>query len=215
LCRAQTTDKEVASTTRRRLAVRVACLWGGEKGAPLGQIRSRFASHTVGTFAGNPSKGRRMMRRLPVLLACVVMTLTLIAIAVATGASAAPKQQPPPPKPPPNHFYGAFDWSKAQLTFYWGTGTSKASVNRDSYNECHNSGAKDCKTVVWVYNGWAAIAYEGRNKVVSVGWGRTKQQAANRAVKRCGGPPCKRVWASKTELDPNKKTTGGYSLPGP
>jgi hypothetical protein len=156
-----------------------------------------------------------MMRRVPVLLACVVMTLTLIAIAVATGASAAPKQQPPPPTPPPNHFYGAFDWSKAQRTFYWGTGTSKASVNRDAYNECHNSGAKDCKTVVWVYNGWAAIAYEDRNKVVSVGWGRTKQQAANRAVKRCGGPPCKRVWASKTELDPNKKTTGGYALPGP
>jgi hypothetical protein len=156
-----------------------------------------------------------MMRRLPVLLACVVMALTLIAMAVATGASAAPKQQPPPPKPPPNHFYGAFDWSKAQRTFYWGTGTSKASVNRDAYNECHNSGAKDCKTVVWVYNGWAAIAYDDRNKVVSVGWGRTKQQAANRAVKRCGGPPCKRVWAIKTELDPHKKTTGGYALPGP
>jgi hypothetical protein len=156
-----------------------------------------------------------MMRRLPVLLACVVMALTLIAIAVAPGASAAPKQQPPPPKPPPNHFYGAFDWSQAQLTFYWGTGTSKASVNRDAYYECHNSGAKDCKTVVWVYNGWAAIAHEARNDVVSVGWGRTKQQAANRAVKRCGGPPCKKVWASKTELDPHKKTTGGYALPGP
>ena len=156
------------------------------------------------------------MRRLSVLLASAVTALTLIAIAVVTGASAAPKQQPPPPpKPPPNHFYGAYDWSQAQGMFYWGTGTSKTSANRDAYDECHNSGANDCKTVVWVYNGWAAVAYDGRKDVLGHGWGRTKRQAANRAVKRCGGPPCKLVLVGKTELDPNKKTTGGYALAGP
>jgi hypothetical protein len=42
------------------------------------------------------------MRRLSVLLACVAIALTLIAITVASGASAAPKQQAAP-----KYLYGA------------------------------------------------------------------------------------------------------------
>jgi hypothetical protein len=152
------------------------------------------------------------MRRLSVLLVCVVMALTLIAITVATGASAAPKQQTSP-----NHFYGAVDWSKAKNAVAWGSGTSKGSANRAAYNRCRATyKAKDCLTVVWVYNGWVAIAES--NKYLGAGWGRTKQQAWNTAVKRCqsgGAPPCKVTAFQKTALDPNKKTTGGYSLPGP
>jgi hypothetical protein len=151
------------------------------------------------------------MRRLSILLACVVMALTLIAIAVATGASAATQQQP---QQQTKKFYGAFDWSKAKGVLYWGTGTSKASVNRDAYNECHKSGATDCVTVVWVYNGWIAVAHNSKAKIIGVGWGATKQAASNAAVKRCGAG-CKVIGWRKTAIDPNKQTTGGYTLPGP
>jgi hypothetical protein len=151
------------------------------------------------------------MRRLSVLLACVVMTMILIAIAVATGASAAPKQQPPP-----NHFYGALDLSVAKDEVYWGRGTTKASANRAAYNNCRSWAANDCRTVVWVYNGWVAAAES--QKYVGWDWGRTKQQASSNAVKNCqsgGAPPCKVFGSSRTAFDPNKKTTGGYRLPGP
>ncbi len=146
------------------------------------------------------------MRRLSVLLACALMAMTLLAIAVGTGASAAPK-----------HFYGALDYSKAKSAVYWGTGTSKAAANQASYNNCHTKhGANDCLTVVWVYNGWVAVAQS--NKFFDVGWGRTKQAASNTAVKRCqagGAPPCTVSRTFRTAFDPNKKTTGGYKLPGP
>jgi hypothetical protein len=153
------------------------------------------------------------MRRLSVLLACVAIALTLIAITVASGASAAPKQQAAP-----KYLYGALDWSKAQGSYrYWGSGTSKAAANRAAYDACSQlGGATDCVTVAWVYNGWVVVA-QGSNQF-RTGWGRTKQQASNAAVKRCqaaGTPPCKVVWLGHAELDPNRKTTGGYSLPGP
>jgi hypothetical protein len=163
-----------------------------------------------------------MMRRLSILLACVVMALTLIALTVASGASAAPKQQPPP-----NHFYGALDVSRAKLSqgapiFGWyKTGASKASANRAAYNSCRSSGATDCQTRVWVYNGWIALAQS--NEWTAFGWGRTERKALNTAVKNCrlgtasvgGGSACLPGGTAQTALDPNKKTTGGYTLPGP
>ena len=152
------------------------------------------------------------MRRLSILLASAVMALTLIAFAVVTGASAAPKQQAAP-----KHFYGALDWSKAQGKVYWGSGTSKDAANRAAYNACSQmGGATDCLTLAWVYNGWVVVAQS--SKLFDTGWGRTKQQASNAAVKNCqagGAPPCKAVISYHAALDPNKKTTGGYELPGP
>ena len=150
------------------------------------------------------------MRRLSVLLASAVMALSLIAFAVVSGASAAPKQQPP--RQPTNQFYGAVDYSKAKGTLFWGSGTSKASVNRAAYNKCHKSGATDCVTIVWVYNGWVAVA-EG-SKFFNVGWGATKQAASKAAVKRCGAG-CKATTWGHTDIDPNKRARGGYTLPGP
>ena len=152
------------------------------------------------------------MRRLSVLLACVVMALTLIAITVASGASAAPKQQAAP-----KSFYGALDWTKAKGKLGWGSGTSKAAANRAAYKACSQlGGATDCKTITWVYNGWVVVA-QG-SKQFGTGWGHTKQQASKVAVKNCqagGAPPCKVSHFYHAALDPNKKTTGGYTLPGP
>jgi hypothetical protein len=141
------------------------------------------------------------------LLACVVIALTLVA--VATGASAAPKQQK-------SHFYGALDYSNAKGVLYWGHGTSKAAANKASYNACTKAGATDCQTVVWVYNGY--IAYAQSSKFFDVGWGATKDEASNAAVKRCesgGAPTCKATDWWNTDIDPNKQATGGYKLPGP
>jgi Domain of unknown function (DUF4189) len=152
------------------------------------------------------------MRRLSVLLACVVMALTLIAIAVASGASAAPKQQ----VTPQNHFYGALDYSTAKSALYWGHGTSKTAANQAAYNTCQKAGATDCQTVVWVYNGWLASAQS--SKFFDVGWGPTKQWASGAAVTRCQSgpaPPCKAYEWWHTAIDPNKQARGGYTLPGP
>jgi uncharacterized protein DUF4189 len=158
------------------------------------------------------------MRRLSVLLACVVMALTLIAITVASGASAAPKQQVTPwtHNLPSNYYYGAVDWSQAKATLYVGYGPSKASANQAAYNRCRKNGATDCVTKVWVYNGYLAEAES--SKWVGFGWGRTWPQARDTALKNCqgaGAPPCKIGWFSQTALDPNKETSGGYTLPGP
>jgi hypothetical protein len=162
------------------------------------------------------------MRRLSVLLASGVMALTLIAITVATGASAAPKpQQANTSFPPPNHFYGALDYSKTTTDGYWGTGTTKAAANRAAYNRCRRHGATDCRTEIWVYNGWIALAQsspvEGR-RYFWTDWARTKKAASNKALKRCradGYPGCKVPVTWHTRFDPDKKTTGGHKLPGP
>jgi hypothetical protein len=151
------------------------------------------------------------MRRLTVLLACVVMALTLIAVAAGVSA-AAPNQQ----QPPPDHFYGALDYSKAKGILYWGTGTSKDAANQASYDACTKGGATDCVTVVWVYNGWVAFAES--SKFLAVDWGATKEEASAKAVKTCesgGAPPCKVLGTQQTAIDPNKQATGGYELPGP
>ena len=153
------------------------------------------------------------MRRLSVLLACVVMALTLIAITVATGASAAPKQKG---NLPPNHFYGAIDYSKAKNVSYWGHGATKAAANRAAYNNCHKMhGANDCRTQIWVYNGWIALV-EGKTGF-GFEWGRTEKVAKNKALQLCRAQDtgCKVTALWHTRFDPNKKTKGGYSLPGP
>jgi hypothetical protein len=149
------------------------------------------------------------MRRLSVLLASAVMALSLIAFAVVSGASAAPNQQPPQPT---NQFYGALDYSKAKGALYWGLGTSKDAANQAAYDVCTKSGATDCLTIVWVYNGWVAVAES--SKFFDVGWGATKQAASKAAVKRCGAG-CKATTWGHTDIDPNKRATGGYTLPGP
>jgi hypothetical protein len=144
------------------------------------------------------------------------MALTLIAFAVVTGASAAPKQQSPQQQT--NQFYGALDYSQAKGSLDWGVGTSKDAANQAAYNLCKKRGATDCVTIVWVYNGYVAIAES--SKFFDVGWGATKQEAQDEAVKRCeassGGATCKATgeWA-RTDIDPNKQATGGYELPGP
>jgi Domain of unknown function (DUF4189) len=149
------------------------------------------------------------MRRLSVLLACVVMALTLIAFAVATGVSAAPKQQ--------TASYGAVDVAQATGKFYYGSGPSKDAANQAAYDACTKAGATDCVTEVWVYNGYIALAES--SKFHGWGWGATKEEASNAAVRNCeanGAPPCKLVdYLVKTATDPNKQTTGGYELPGP
>jgi Domain of unknown function (DUF4189) len=157
--------------------------------------------------AKEEKRRRIVMKRLTVFLACVVIALTLVA--VATGASAAPKQQK-------SHFYGALDYSKAKGALYWGHGTSKAAANKASYNVCKKDRATDCQTVVWVYNGY--IAYAESRQFFDVGWGATKQKASNAAVKRCesgGAPSCKATDWWNTDIRPNTQATGGYKLPGP
>jgi hypothetical protein len=153
------------------------------------------------------------MRRLSVLLASAVMALTLIAVTAGVSAAAPNQQQPPPP----DHFYGALDYSEANSTVYWATGTSKDAANQAAYDACTKDGATDCLTIVWVYNGWIAIA-EDQSGAGEVGWGATKEKAQNEAVMRCesGGGTCQATgWAQQTAIDPNKQATGGYELPGP
>jgi hypothetical protein len=155
------------------------------------------------------------MRRLFVLLVSAVMALTLVAVAAGVS-SAAPNQQQAQPRT--KQFYGAADVSKAKARIYWGSGASKAAANRAAYGACSQlGGATDCVTVAWVYNGYVAKAES--SKFYDMGWGHTKQRAFRAAVRNCqagGAPPCKANWWARTPgYNPNKKTTGGYRLPGP
>ena len=144
------------------------------------------------------------MRRLSVLLVSAVMALTLIALAVATGASA--QQQ--------NKFYSTlYEGKKA---FYVGDGTSKAAAIKNGQAVCEAKDTK-CKGVVWVYNGYIAIA-EGKTPQGGFGYaagiGHTQKDAKAQSIKACKAPPpytgCKVVGSFRTvAYDPNKKTKGG------
>jgi hypothetical protein len=154
------------------------------------------------------------MRRLSVLLACVVMALTLIAFAVATGVSAAPKQQPG------QKFYGALyigTISQTQDATYWSTGTSEASAKQAALNSCEQK-ATNCRLFVWVYNGWVALA-QGKAQggpdpfLVTAHWDRTEQRAVAGAMKNCqaNATGCELVETDQTAFDPNKQTKGGFN----
>jgi hypothetical protein len=153
------------------------------------------------------------MRRLSVLLACVVMAITLIA--AASGVSAAPKQQPPP-----DHFYGVLYFSNTQGASYWDTGSSKASANQAAYNFCQQV-ANDCEPSLWVYNGWAAVVLgetQGGKTWLGAAYGRTEQEVVNNALTGCqeaGLSGCTPAGTAETAFDPIQDTTGGFNLPKP
>jgi hypothetical protein len=148
------------------------------------------------------------MRRLSILLACVAMALTLIAIIIVPGASAASKPQ----------YYGALyigDVSQTESKLYWKTRTSKASATQAALNTCQQKGATDCQLVVWVYNGWTAFAEgqsPGPGSPSGASWDRTEQGAAKAALTACqqDATGCKLVGTWLTAFDPKKKTTGGF-----
>ena len=149
------------------------------------------------------------MRRLSVLLlACVAMALTLIAIIVVPGASAASKPQ----------YYGALyigDVSQGESKLYWKTRTSKASAKQAALNTCQQKGATNCQLGVWVYNGWAAFAQGQSPGPVSpwwANWDRTDQGASQAALTACqaDATDCRLLGLWQTAFDPKKKTTGGF-----
>ena len=150
------------------------------------------------------------MRRLSVLLAFVVMVVTLIAIAVATGASAAPKQQPQ------QEFYGVLYFGKVSQTasdVYWGTGTSKASADQATHNTCQQA-ANNCKMLVWVHNGWVALVEgkaQGGRSSLTYSWDRTESAVVDKVLTSCresGAKGCRVVGTWNTAFDRNEQTTG-------
>jgi hypothetical protein len=144
------------------------------------------------------------MRRLSVLLACVVMALTLVALAVATGASA--QQQ--------DKFYAAvYEGKKA---FYYGDGASKAAAIEDSRRRCE-AGDTNCKGRNWVENGWLVVL-QGKTQQGGVGYvtsyGHTKQEAVDNGMKLCQQPPpftgCEEIGSHRTvDYDDTLPTQGG------
>jgi hypothetical protein len=134
------------------------------------------------------------MRRLSVLLASAVMALTLIALAVATGASA---QQ--------NMFYGASYHSAAKNAAYGELGTTKASAITASRESCE-AAANDCTPQVWVYNG-VIVVVQGK-KTITYAPGPTVDAATASGIKTCEAPPnpdtgCKRTLVVvETAIDP-------------
>jgi hypothetical protein len=148
------------------------------------------------------------MRRLSVLLACVVMALTLIAVAAGVSA-AAPKQQPPGP----NDFYGVLYSSDTLL--HWETGASKASADQAASALCEAANDGTCVFEVWVYNGWAAYTQgempDGTIRAWA-SWDRTEQKAAAHGIAACedaGATGCKAL-TYETAFDANKRTRGGF-----
>jgi Domain of unknown function (DUF4189) len=144
------------------------------------------------------------MRRLSVLLVSAVMALTLIALAVATGASA--QQQ--------GKSYAAVH--QGNKAIYYGDGTSKAAAIQDSLRRCEAADT-NCTGQQWVYNGWLAIA-EGKDQQgrsgLAYSYGHTEQEAQANAIKTCKQPPpwtgCKGFDTYQTvAYDPNKPTQGG------
>ena len=144
------------------------------------------------------------MRRLSVLLASVVMALTLVAFAVATGASAQPQAQQQAKK-----FYSAV--YEGTTAFYYGDGTSKAKAIEASRRRCE-AGDTGCAGVAWIYNGWIVIAQGNTQQggvEESVGLGPTKQQAVANAMEGCQQPPpltgCQVIGSHRTvAYDKNK-----------
>jgi len=136
------------------------------------------------------------------------MALTLIALAVATGAAA---QQPAQQQ---KQFYSTlYEGKKA---FYAGDGTSKAAAIKNGRAICEAKDTK-CKGLAWVYNGYIAIA-EGKAPQGGFGYawgiGHTQKEAEAQSIKACKAPPpftgCKVFDSFRTSAyDPNKTTKGG------
>jgi hypothetical protein len=139
------------------------------------------------------------MRRLSVLLACVVMALTLVAISLAPGAAVAQ---------PPGHFYGATYYSPTQDQVYGGTGPTLSSAIQATSNRCQQD-ANDCAPQLWVYNGW--IAFVSGDRAVWFSAGRTEQQALAGALTNCqtNDTNCTRGGTLDTWFDPNEPTRSG------
>jgi hypothetical protein len=115
------------------------------------------------------------MRRLYVLLATVVMALTLIALAVATGASAQQKQP-----------YGVLYSSDTLL--HWDTGASKADADQNASALCQGANDGPCVFEVWVNDGWAAYT-QGELPDGSISattsWGETEQEVTADGMAAC------------------------------
>ena len=140
------------------------------------------------------------MRRLTVLLATVVMALTLIALAVATGASA---QQTQP--------YGVLYTSDTAL--HWDTGASKAEADQNASAACQDANDGACVFEVWVKDGWAAYT-EGENPDGTfsywVSWGETEQEATTDALATCQAEATNCTSDTFETDNTAKKARGGF-----
>jgi hypothetical protein len=152
------------------------------------------------------------MRRLSVLVACLVVALTLIAIAVVPGASAAPKQQ----QPVEDYLV---TWSDPQLNAYPGYSSGIVPASRQAQLKCETeAGAGNCTADVWVRNGYIAYVLNFDESTVWYHWGHTRGEAVQRALTGCQnastGCTVSQTFKSRA-YNPALSTEGGFDVPIP
>jgi Domain of unknown function (DUF4189) len=124
------------------------------------------------------------MRRLYILLAAVVIASTVVAVTMSSaGAGVGVTKR-----------YVAIVTAPTEQQSFDGYGYSKVKAQQNAYLKCQSwvqGPASYCKDAVWVYNGWAAVAYEVtvekpyKQLEWGSGWGLTKEQAEDAARKSC------------------------------
>jgi Domain of unknown function (DUF4189) len=155
------------------------------------------------------------MRRLYILMAAVLVASTLVAL---TMSSAGAKSSGGTKR------YGALVASPSLIGSWSGYGTSKKGAKHNALLKCQENGprfrgfAHDCRSAVWVYNGFVAVAYEKtkekpyKNLAWGSGWGQTKADAKHQARSSCRGPAKENCLVREVRHTPHTsqlKTRGG------
>jgi len=156
------------------------------------------------------------MRRLLVLVAAGLIAATLIALVSAGGAAARAKN------------YTAIALSTSTVTTSSGDASSLNGAERRAFRQCESIAYQgypdlyegDCELVVWVKNGWAAVAFESsiEGPPHAPSWGRgygpTRPNARSVALQNCEAgarEPCDVYQLERTRsFNPSLPTSGGY-----
>ena len=152
------------------------------------------------------------MRRLYILIAAVVVASTLLALTMSSaGANKSGR-------------YGAMVASPSLIGSWSGYGTSKKGAKHEALLKCRQNAprfrgfAHDCRSAVWVYNGFVAVAYEKtkekpyKNLAWGSGWGETKAEAKYQARRSCRAASQERCLVREVRHTPHTsqlKTRGG------